>query len=74
MAWPETIIAVLKKHRIRFVNYVPDAKNGKIVALAQEDPHFAMVPLTREEEGIGLVCGQAAGGTRGVMLMPTAGL
>ena len=74
MGWPEIIVDVLKKYRIKFINYVPDAKNQMILELVRQDPHFSLLPLTREEEGIGVVCGQSVGGQRGVMLMPTAGL
>ncbi|MCZ6531348.1 MAG: hypothetical protein O7A08_00120, partial [SAR324 cluster bacterium] len=74
MAWPEQIVAVLKQYRVRFINYVPDAKGEKILQVARKDDYFQILPLAREEEGIGVVCGQAIGGERGVVLMPTAGL
>ena len=74
MAWQESIVEVLKKYRIRFINYVPDAKNARILELTRNDPHFQMVPLAREEEGVGIASGQAVGGQRGVLMMPTAGL
>ncbi|MCZ6843108.1 MAG: phosphonopyruvate decarboxylase [SAR324 cluster bacterium] len=74
MAWPEQIVAVLKQYRVRFINYVPDAKGEQILKVARKDEYFQILPLAREEEGIGVVCGQAIGGERGVVLMPTAGL
>jgi sulfopyruvate decarboxylase alpha subunit len=74
MAWAETIVGVLRKNKVRFLNYVPDTKIEKILAAARQLGGFEALPLTREEEGIGVVCGQSLGGGRGVMLCPTAGL
>ena len=74
MAWPETIIRVLKSNRIEFINYLPDAMGERLLKLAREDSDFDILPLTREEEGVGTVCGQMLGGRRGVLLMPTSGL
>ncbi|MCZ6558254.1 MAG: thiamine pyrophosphate-binding protein [SAR324 cluster bacterium] len=74
MAWAEQIVGVLKQYRVKFINYVPDAKGEQILKVARKDEYFQILPLAREEEGIGVVCGQAIGGERGVVLMPTAGL
>ncbi|MCZ6645606.1 MAG: thiamine pyrophosphate-binding protein [SAR324 cluster bacterium] len=74
MAWAEQIVGVLKQYRVKFINYVPDAKGEQILKVARKDDYFQILPLAREEEGIGVVCGQAIGGERGVVLMPTAGL
>jgi sulfopyruvate decarboxylase alpha subunit len=74
MSWAESIVSVLKKYNVRFLNYVPDAKIETILAAARQLGGFEALPLTREEEGIGIVCGQSLGGGRGVMLCPTAGL
>lgn len=74
MAWAENIVSVLKKYKVRFLNYVPDSKIEKLLEAARQLGGFEALPLTREEEGIGVVCGQSLGGGRGVMLCPTAGL
>jgi len=74
MNWAETIVGCLKQHRIRFLNYVPDAIGERILQVARNDPDFEVLPLSREEEGVGVVCGQAIGGGRGALLMPTSGL
>ncbi len=73
MSWAQTMVDVLKQYRVKFICYVPDAKGEQILAVAREDSHFEILPLAREEEGIGVVCGQALGGERGVVLMPTSG-
>ena len=65
MAWPEKLVNVLKEYNIEFISYVPDAKGEKILEVARKDKQFEILPLAREEEGIGVVCGQALGGKRG---------
>lgn len=74
MAWAESIVSVLKKNNVRFLNYVPDTKIETILQAARKLGGFEVLPLAREEEGIGVVCGQSIGGARGVLLCPTAGL
>jgi len=74
MSWPETILGVLKSYQIEFINYLPDAMGERLLKLAREDGDFDILPLAREEEGVGTVCGQMLGGRRGVLLMPTSGL
>ena len=73
MSWANAMLDVLKAYNVRFICYVPDAKGEKILQVARKDDFFTILPLAREEEGIGVVCGQAIGGERGVVLMPTAG-
>lgn len=73
MAWANKIVDVLKQYNVQFICYVPDAKGEKILEVARKDKFFEILPLAREEEGIGVVCGQALGGKRGVVLMPTSG-
>ena len=74
MAWAEILVGVLKRNNVRFLNHVPDSKIEQILEAARALGGFDVLPLSREEEGIGVVCGQAMGGARGVMLCPTAGL
>ena len=74
MAWAQCILEQLKAYNIRFLSYVPDAIGEQILQLARQDPFFDILPLAREEEGIGVVAGQHVGGQRGAMLMPTAGM
>ena len=74
MGWAETIVACLKQYGIRYINYVPDAIGEKILQVVRDDDAFELLPLAREEEGVGVVCGQSVGGGRGVLMMPTSGL
>ena len=74
MSWAETIVGCLKQYEVRFINYVPDAIGERILNLVRDDPDFEILPLTREEEGVGVVCGQSVAGKRGLLMMPTSGL
>jgi sulfopyruvate decarboxylase alpha subunit len=74
MQWAQTVVSCLKAAEIRFINYLPDAMGEQILRLARQDPAFELLPLAREEEGVGVVCGQALGGVRGVLVMPVSGL
>jgi sulfopyruvate decarboxylase alpha subunit len=74
MQWAQDIVACLKHANIRFINYLPDAMGEHIFRIARDDSAFELLPLAREEEGVGIVCGQALGGARGVLVMPVSGL
>jgi len=72
--WTHCIIEQLKAYNIRFLSYVPDSIIEQILQLARHDPFFDLLPLAREEEGVGVVAGQYVGGQRGAVFMPTSGV
>ncbi len=72
--WPADIHAALKSAEVRQVAYVPDAGHARLLALCAADPAMRMVPLTTEEEGIGLAAGAWLGGERAVLLMQSSGV
>ena len=74
MSWAQCIIDQLKAYHIRFLSYVPDAIGEQLLKIARQDEFFEILPLAREEEGVGVVAGQYVGGQRGALLMPTAGV
>jgi sulfopyruvate decarboxylase alpha subunit len=74
MTWAQRIVALLKTYHVRFLSYVPDAIGEQILQVAREDGFFDILPLAREEEGVGVVAGQYVGGARGAVLMPTSGV
>jgi sulfopyruvate decarboxylase alpha subunit len=73
-AWPAAIYRALKLHRIRQVSYVPDAGHKRLIELCRADKSMIAVPLTTEEEGIGLAAGAWLGGQRAVLLMQSSGV
>jgi sulfopyruvate decarboxylase alpha subunit len=72
--WPGAIHRALQSHRVRQVSYVPDAGHKRLIELCQADKAMTAVPLTTEEEGIGLAAGAWLGGERAVLLMQSSGV
>jgi sulfopyruvate decarboxylase alpha subunit len=72
--WRDEIFAALKTAEIRQVGYVPDAGHSRLIELCQADPKIRAVPLTSEEEGIGLAAGAWLGGQRAALLMQSSGV
>ena len=72
--WPKAIHEVLRGAGIRQIAFVPDAGHARLIRLCGADPGMRLVPLTTEEEGIGLLAGAWLGGERGVLLMQSSGV
>jgi len=72
--WPAAIHRALKAQRVRQVSYVPDAGLKRLIELCHADKGMAAVPLTTEEEGIGLAAGAWLGGERSALLMQSSGV
>jgi len=72
--WPAAIHGALKSQRVRQVSYVPDAGHKRLIELCHADKSMAAVPLTTEEEGIGLAAGAWLGGERAALLMQSSGV
>src|SRR5437879_5431181 len=72
--WPAAIHSALKSQRVRQVSYVPDAGHKRLIELCHADKGMTAVPLTTEEEGIGLAAGAWLGGERAALLMQSSGV
>jgi sulfopyruvate decarboxylase alpha subunit len=72
--WRDDLFAALKAADIRQVGYVPDAGHTRLIELCQADPDIRAIPLTSEEEGIGLAAGAWLGGQRAALLMQSSGV
>src|SRR2546430_14578312 len=72
--WSAAIHMALKSQRVRQVSYVPDAGHKRLIELCHADQGMAAVPLTTEEEGIGLAAGAWLGGERSALLMQSSGV
>jgi len=72
--WRDDTFAALKAAEIRQVGYVPDAGHTRLIELCEADPEICAVPLTSEEEGIGLAAGAWLGGQRAALLMQSSGI
>jgi sulfopyruvate decarboxylase alpha subunit len=72
--WPAALHRALKSHRVKQVSYVPDAGHKRLIELCHADGSMTAVPLTTEEEGIGLAAGAWLGGERAALLMQSSGV
>ena len=72
--WPADVHQELKKAGVRVVGYVPDAGHRRLIELCQADGGMRAVPLTTEEEGVGLATGAWLGGEKSVVLMQSSGV
>src|SRR2546423_5257696 len=71
--WPAAIHSALKSQRVRQVSYVPDAGHKRLIELCHADRSMTAVPLTTEEEGIGLAAGAWLCGGRAAPFMQSCG-
>jgi sulfopyruvate decarboxylase alpha subunit len=71
--WHEAVIRALKDNEVRIIVYVPDNVLKPLLAAVHADPYFTAFVAAREEEAIGIVCGAAMAGGRGIVLMQTSG-
>jgi sulfopyruvate decarboxylase alpha subunit len=72
--WPEDIFAILQRHDVRQVPYVPDAGHSQLIQRVLGSKTMRGIPLTTEEEGVALLAGAWAGGQKGVLLMQSSGV
>ena len=74
MIWTDIVFDRLKKNNLEVVCHVPDIVLASLIARAEADSFFTVVPLTREEEGVGVLTGAYLGGRRGLLMMQVSGL
>ena len=72
--WQDELYESLRRNGITLFCYVPDAGHATLIARSAHDPAVTSVPLTTEEEGVGLLAGAHLGDQRGVLLMQSSGV
>ena len=72
--WAAEVHRELVAAGVRIVGYVTDAGHKRLIELCQADASLRAVPLTTEEEGIGLAAGEWLGGEKTVLLMQSSGV
>lgn len=70
----EAIFNGLKDVGIDFVVSVPCVNLSKLLDMLDEDEEITHIPVTREEEGIGICAGAYLGGKKTAILMQNSGL
>ena len=64
----------LKDAEIDFIVSVPCVNLSKLLNMIDDDPEITHIPVTREEEGIGICAGAYLGGKKPAILMQNSGL
>ena len=70
----DAIYKGIKEAGIDFVVSVPCVNLTKILNMLNEDKEISHIPVTREEEGIGICAGAYMGGKKVAILMQNSGL
>lgn len=70
----EAIFDALKDTGIDFIVSVPCVNLSKILNMIDDDEDIIHIPVTREEEGIGICAGAYLGGKKPAILMQNSGL
>ena len=74
MAWSDIVLDCFKANAIQTLVHIPDTILTGLIRQAGEDPYFDVISPTREEEGVGILCGAYLGGRNGALLMQNSGL
>lgn len=72
--WSDDAFHVLMEAGVRQAAYVPDGGLSRLIDLCRAAEGVRAVPLTSEEEGVGLLAGAWLGGQRGVLMMQSSGV
>lgn len=70
----EAVYQGIKDAGIDFIVSVPCINLKELIPMVDRDPDIIHVPVTREEEGVGVCAGAYMGGRRPAMLMQNSGL
>lgn len=73
-AWPAAMHAALSARDVRLLAHVPDGGNAPLIARCEADPAITVVPLTTEEEGVGVIAGAWLGGMRSALAIQSSGV
>lgn len=74
VGWSKRLLDAFAAEGICYLPYLPDGVLAPVVAEAVARPEFTVIPLTREEEGVGIAAGIALTGQRAALLMQVSGL
>lgn len=73
VSWRNEILQGFEHNGIDLICHVADRVLAPIIELAEANPAFETLTLTREEEGIGILTGAYLGGRRGALLLQSSG-
>jgi sulfopyruvate decarboxylase subunit alpha len=70
----EAVYRGIKRAGVDFVASVPCVNLQELLCMVDADPKITHVPVTREEEGVGICAGAYLGGKRPALIMQNSGL
>lgn len=73
-AWPAAMHGALRARAVKLLAHVPDGGNAPLIAHCEADSAITVVPLTTEEEGVGVIAGAWLGGMRSVLAIQSSGV
>lgn len=74
MSWTSVAFKALKANKIETVVHVPDNIIAELIRACEADETMDVISPTREEEGIGIVCGAVLAGKRSIIMMQNSGM
>lgn len=72
--WQNALYEALLDENVTFFAQVPDESTGELVNLLERNQEVQMVPVTREEEGIGVLSGANLAGKRVALIIQASGI
>jgi sulfopyruvate decarboxylase alpha subunit len=72
--WSDDVFREMKAREIRTVCTIPDGGLTQLLKKVEADEAMRLVTLSTEEEGMGVVVGQWAGGVRAMVAMQSSGV
>ena len=72
--WQDPLYQLLRDNEVNIFSYVPDAGHRVLIDRSLADPDAVSIPLTTEEEGVGICAGAHLGGKRAALLMQSSGV
>lgn len=70
----DSVVNGLEKIGIEYVVYLPDSTMRKILAYFAAKSFVKMIPISREEEGVGIVAGLEACGKKAILMIQDSGI
>jgi sulfopyruvate decarboxylase alpha subunit len=72
--WSDDVFREIKARNIKTVCTIPDGGLIQLLKMIDADPDMRLVTLSTEEEGMGVLVGQWAGGNRAMIAMQSSGV
>jgi sulfopyruvate decarboxylase subunit alpha len=69
----EALLEGIRRLDLEFLPYVPCSTAARVLAEVSQWPTISVFPVTKEEEGVGILCGQLLAGRRSALMMQDTG-